>query len=87
MLVKSVTQDLHDLNLASYDLTVLYNPSDVKSLQQNFPDFKPEDLHVISYGHSIVKALEEAGITPLVKAPSPEASSAAKAVELYLSGK
>ena len=87
VLVKSVTQDLHDLNLASYDLTVLYNPSDVKSLQQNFPDFKPEDLHVISYGHSIVKALEEAGITPLVKAPSPEASSAAKAVELYLSGK
>lgn len=87
VLVKSVTEDFQGVDLSAYDILVLYNPADVKSLQQNFPDLKPEDLHVISYGHSIVKALEEAGITPVVKAPLPEASSAAKAVELYLNGR
>ena len=38
-MVKSVTQDLHSLDLASYDMVVLYNPADVKSLYENFPGF------------------------------------------------
>ena len=37
--VKSVSQDLHDLDLHAYDMIVFYNPADVKSLQENFPDF------------------------------------------------
>ena len=31
VLVKSVPQDLHDLNLHDYDMIVFYNPADVKS--------------------------------------------------------
>jgi uroporphyrinogen-III synthase len=82
--VKSVSQDLHDLDLHAYDMIVFYNPADVKSLQENFPDFQQGDIKMVSYGKSIVKAMEEAGLEITVKAPTPEATSVAKAIELYL---
>ena len=84
--VKSVSQDLKDLDLASYDMIVFYNPADVKSLQENFPDFQQGDIKMVSYGRSIVRAMEEAGLRIDVKAPSPEAPSVASAIELYLKG-
>ena len=83
--VKSVSQDLRDLDLASYELAVLYNPADVKSLFENFPEFKQGDLKFISYGKSIVKAMQDAGLSIEIEAPSPDVPSAAKAIELYLS--
>jgi uroporphyrinogen-III synthase len=84
--VKSVSQDLKDLDLASYDMIVFYNPADVKSLQENFPDFRQGDIKMVSYGRSIVRAMEEMGLRIDVKAPSPEAPSVASAIELYLKG-
>ena len=82
--VKSVSQDLAGLDLHAYDMVVLYNPSDVKSLYENFPEFQQGDIKFVSYGRSIVKAIEEAGLTIEVKAPSPEVPSVARAIELYL---
>ncbi len=82
--VKSVSQDVKDLDLKSYDMIVFYNPADVKSLQENFPDFTQGDIRMVSYGRSIVGAMEEAGLRIDVKAPSAEAPSVARAVELYL---
>ena len=84
--VKSVSQDLKALDLASYDMIVFYNPADVKSLQENFPAFQQGDIKMVSYGRSIVRAMEEAGLRIDVKAPSPEAPSVASAIELYLKG-
>lgn len=83
-MVKSVTQDLHSLDLPSYDMVVMYNPADVKSLYENFPDFKQGGIKFVSFGKSIVKAMEEAGLTIEIKAPTPEAPSVARAIELYL---
>ena len=82
--VKPVSQDLKDLNIKDYDMIVFYNPADVKSLQENFPSFEQADIKMVSYGRSIVKAMEEAGLRIDVKAPSPEAPSVARAIELYL---
>ena len=82
--VKSVSQDLKDVDFGSYDLAVLYNPADVKSLYENFPEFQQGGLKFISYGKTIVKAMEQAGLDIEIKAPTPEAPSAAKAIELYL---
>ena len=82
--VKPVSQDLKDVNLQDYDMIVFYNPADVKSLQENFPDFRQGDIKMVSYGRSIVRAMEEAGLRIDVKAPSPEAPSVARAIELYL---
>ena len=82
--IKSVPQDLRDMTLSDYDMVVFYNPYDVKSLQENFPDFKQGDIKFVAYGKSIVGAMEEAGLNIDVKAPTPEAPSVARAIELYL---
>ena len=82
--IKSVSQDMKDVRLEDYDMIVFYNPADVKSLQENFPDFRQGDIRFVSYGRSIVKAMEEAGLRIDVKAPTPEAPSVARAIELYL---
>lgn len=83
--VKPVSQDLKGVDLHSYDMVVLFNPADVKSLYENYPDFRQEDIRFVSYGRSIVKAMEDAGLTIEISAPTPEAPSVAKALELYLS--
>ena len=84
MFVKSVSQDLKGVDIASYDMIVLYNKADVKSLYENFPDFKQGDVKFVSYGKSVVKAMEQAGLEIAISAPSIEAPSVAKAVEIYL---
>jgi uroporphyrinogen-III synthase len=83
--VKPVAQDIKDIDLHSYDMLVLFNPADVKSLYENYPDFQQGDLKFVSYGKSIVKAMEEAGLTIEISAPTPAMPSVAKALELYLS--
>ena len=82
--VKSLSQDLKDLDLKDYDMIVFYNPADIKSLRENFPDLEQGDIKLVAYGRSIVKAMEEAGLSIAVKGPTPEAPSAARAIELYL---
>ena len=83
--VKPVSQDIKDVNLHSYDVVVFFNPADVKSLYENQPDFKQENIKFVSYGRSIVPVMEEAGLTIEISAPTVEAPSVAKALELYLS--
>ena len=83
--VKPVAQDLKDTDLHSYDAIVLFNPADVKSLYENQPEFKQEGIKFISYGKSVVAAMEDAGLSIEISAPNPEAPSVAKALEIYLS--
>ena len=82
--VKSVSQDLKSLDFSKYDMIVLYNPSDVKSIYENYPDFKPDGIKFVTYGKSVLKAMDEAGLAVTVSAPTPEAPSVAKALEIYL---
>ncbi len=83
--VKPVAQDIKDLDLHTYDMVVLFNPADVKSLYENYPDFQQGNLKFLSYGKSIVNAMEEAGLSIEICAPTPAMPSVAKALELYLS--
>ncbi|MCR5351033.1 MAG: uroporphyrinogen-III synthase [Bacteroidales bacterium] len=83
-LVKPVSQDIREKDPAGFDVTVLCNPADVVSLRENFPTFQQGGLKLISFGKAVVKALEEAGLEIALKAPTPEATSISKAIELYL---
>ena len=83
--VKPVSQDLKDVDLHSYDLLVFFNPADVKSLYENQPEFKQEGIKFISYGKSVVTAMNEAGLNIEISAPTAEIPSVAKALEFYLS--
>ena len=83
--VKPVSQDIKTIDLHSYDVVVFFNPADVKSLFENQPDFKQEEIRFVSYGKSIVSAMNEAGLTIEISAPTTEAPSVAKALEIFLS--
>ena len=83
--VKPVSQDVKDIDLHSYDAVVFFNPADVKSLYENQPDFKQENIKFISYGKSIVTSMNEAGLTIEISAPTVEAPSVAKALEIFIS--
>lgn len=82
--VRSVAQDLKSVDIDSYDLLVLYNPADVKSIHENWPEFKQGGKKIVSYGKSVVKALNDAGLEIAISAPNPEAPSVAKALEIFL---
>ena len=85
--VKPVAQNLKDIDIHSYDLAALFNPADVKALFENFPEFKQENMKFLAYGKTVVPAMEEAGLTIEISAPTVEAPSVAKALEIYLSKK
>ena len=82
ILAKTVAADMEDVKPADYDLMALYSPSDVKSVMDNF---KVEELPVIStFGEATLRAALEAGMKVKASAPSPEAPSMAKAIDLYI---
>lgn len=83
--VKPVSQDIKNVDLHSYDMIVLFNPADVRSLYENYPDFEQKNLKFVSYGKSIVSAMTEAGLEIEISAPTAEAPSVSKAIELFLS--
>ncbi len=87
ILVKTVNSDLSKLNIDSYDMVVFYSPSDVKSLNENFPDFKQINIQFATYGTTTLKALKAAKLNANVVAPTPEAPSIAKALLNYFEQK
>lgn len=84
VMVQDVPQDLHSLDLGKYDMAILYNQFDLKSLLINFPDFKQGSLKFLAYGKGIAKALEDASFNVEIHAPTTEAPSVARALEIYL---
>ena len=82
--IKSVPQEIKDIDLHSYDMIVLYNQADMTSLKVNFPEFEQGEIKFVSFGKSIVKAMNEAGLSIEIQAPTPEAPSVSKALDLYL---
>lgn len=82
ILARTVATDLHEVDLKSFDLMALYSPSDVKALIQQVS--AGELPHIATFGEGTLRAAVEAGMTVKASAPSPEAPSMARAVEIYL---
>lgn len=81
ILARTVAADLKDTNLKEFDLLALYSPSDVKTVVEQTP---AEELPAIAtFGEGTLKAALEAGLKVKASAPTPEAPSMAKAVEIY----
>jgi uroporphyrinogen-III synthase len=84
VLYRTVCSDLSDLQDVNYDVLAFFSPSGIKSLFQNFPDFKQNDTRIAVFGSTTSKAAEEAGLRIDICAPQPEAPSMTKALELYI---
>lgn len=85
--IKTINSDLSQLDLKKYQIVVFYSPSDVNSLQENFPEFEQKDLMIATFGPATAKAVKAAGLEATIAAPTPEAPSIAKALTLFLEKK
>ena len=83
-LYRTVCSDLSDLKNVNYDVLVFFSPSGIKSLYQNFPDFKQNKTRIAVFGPTTAKAAEEAGLNIDIAAPQPESPSMTRALELYI---
>jgi uroporphyrinogen-III synthase len=78
---RTVAADMSKINPDDYDIIALYSPSDVKALAENFD---VEKLPVVAtFGEATLRAAKEAGMKVKASAPSPEAPSMAKALDIY----
>jgi uroporphyrinogen-III synthase len=84
VLYKTICSDLRDLKDMNYDILVFFSPSGIKSLLQNFPDFKQNDTKIACFGITTAQAVREAGLIPDIEAPTPEAPSMTMALEHYI---
>lgn len=76
--------DLSDLQAEDYDLFVLFSPTGVRSLLENFPRFNDKGVRIASFGASTAKALKEKGVNIDIEAPNPRSKSMITALDLYL---
>ncbi len=78
---RTVAADMKDVNFSEYDIIALYSPSDVKALVEN-GDVASLPV-VATFGEATLRAAIEAGLKVKASAPSPEAPSMVKALDIY----
>ena len=82
ILARTVAADMDDIALTEYGRLALYSPSDVKTLVEKF---STENLPAVAvFGEGTLRAALDAGITVLANAPTPEAPSMVKAIEMCI---
>ena len=82
ILAMTVAADMEGIRPADYDVMALYSPSDVKTVVESFGvDALPV---VANFGDATLRAALGAGLKVRASAPSPEAPSMAKALDLYI---
>ena len=81
---RNICSDLSDINGVKYDILVFYSPSCIKSLLQNFPNFKQEEIKIASFGTATAKAVKDAGLRLDIQAPMPQIPSMTMALEQFI---
>lgn len=84
MMYRTVSSDLSDLSNITYDVLVFFSPLGIKSLYENFPDFKQNETRIAVFGESTKNAVLEKGLTINIEAPSKEFPSMTMALKDYL---
>lgn len=82
ILSRTVSADLDDLDVSAYDLLVFFSPSEIAALTGTFGTTKLP--MIATFGDGTTRAAIEAGLTVNVMAPTPEAPSMSKAIELFI---
>jgi len=81
---KAVFADLKDLDLAIYDMVVLFSPAGVTSLFSNFPEFKQNSTLFAAFGEQTAKEARKTGLNLHIYAPLPHLPSMAMAMDHFL---
>lgn len=82
---KTVSANLSDMkNLNEFDLLVFFTPAGIKSLKQNFPNFKQGGTRIAAFGHTAAQKVKELGYRLDIFAPNPLNPSMSGAINTYL---
>lgn len=84
VMYRTITDEYPKDKPFDFDMVVLFTPAGVKSLLENFPDFKQRDIQLACFGNVTKTAIEEAGLRCDLFAPTPQARSMTAAIEMYL---
>ena len=81
---KVACSDLSDLSDVRYDILVFFSPTGIKSLLQNFPDFKQEETRLAVFGSTTIKSAEDHALRIDISAPNKKAPSMLMALDQYI---
>ncbi len=84
VMYKTVSADLSDLENVFYDMIVFFSPADIKSLFENFPDFKQNKTRLAAFGESTHRAIAEYKLECNIPAPTKQYPSIVSAIEAYI---
>jgi uroporphyrinogen-III synthase len=81
---RPLKEELNDVNLSVYDMLIFFSPLGIKSLFENFPDYKQNDQIIAAYGELTSHAISDAGLQQQIIAPTEQFPSIIMALEDYL---
>jgi uroporphyrinogen-III synthase len=82
---RTVSADLSDVrNLNDYDMLVFFTPAGIRSLKNNFPNFKQGNTRIAAFGHATAQNVKQLGYRLDVFAPNPQNPSMSGAIDAYV---
>ena len=84
LIYRIVSSDLSDLTHVNYDIIVFFSPADIRSLFENFPEFKQNETRIAVFGSTTQKEALEHGLRVDIMAPAPGTPSMTMALEKYI---
>lgn len=81
---RTVVSDLSDLKDVYYDILAFFSPTGIRSLFENFPNFKQNDTRIAVFGATTQKEAHDRGLRVDIMAPTPETPSMTGALEKYI---
>ena len=81
---KVACSDLSDLSDVKFDVLVFFSPTGIKSLLENFPDFKQEETRLAVFGETTKESVEAHSLRVDISAPNKKAPSMLMALDQYI---
>lgn len=82
---RTISNDIKPvLQKNDFDMICFFTPSGVKSLLDNFPDFKQNGTVLTAFGNNTSKAVIDAGFKLEIQVPSPQKPSMVAALDQFL---
>ncbi len=84
IMYRTVCADLSQIKVSDYEMLVFFSPQGIRSLFENFPDFKQGETVIAVFGSTTQQTAQELGLTVQVMAPTKESPSMTMAIEKFI---
>lgn len=84
VMYRTVSNNFRSDEPFDFDLIVFFSPSGVRSLLENFPDFKQDKMAIATFGPTTAKAVRDAGLRLDLEAPTQQYPSITSAIDAFI---